>query len=82
MAERIKYFALVLNDRKADNPHSVFREVRSDTDYRVEVWDPALRAWRLQMSLAAYTIWEEIGAEDITEAKARRIIKAEEGARQ
>ena len=79
MTEKIKYFALVLNDRKANNPHSVFREVRSDTDYRVEVWDRSLRAWRLEMSLAAYTVHGEIGALEISEKEADRIIGAKEG---
>ncbi len=78
MTEKIKYFALVLNDRKADNPHSVFREVRSENDYRVEVWDPALHAWDLQMSLMRYTgMGGEIGALSITEEAANRIIGAE-----
>ena len=36
--------------------------------------------WRLEMSLARYTIWEEIGAVDITETDANRIIGAEVGA--
>ncbi len=77
MTEKIKYFALVLNTRTVKNPHSVFREVRSDDDYRTDVWDCSLRAWKLQMSLAAYLIDGEIGAVEITEAQANRIIGAE-----
>ena len=78
MTEKIKYFALVLNDRKASNPHSVFREVRSESDYRTDIWDRSLRAWRLQMSLAAYLIDGEIGAVEITEAQANRTIDRKE----
>ncbi len=78
MTEQIKYFALVLNDRKASNPHSVFREVRSESDYRADIWDRSLRAWRLQMSLAAYIIDGEIGVVDLTEAEANRIIERKE----
>ena len=73
----IRYYALVLNDRAVRDPHSVFREVRSDTDYRTDVWDRELQAWRLQMSLAAYTLNGEIGAVEITQAEADRVIAAQ-----
>ena len=79
MTEKIKYFALVLNTRTVKNPHSVLREVRSDDDYRTDIWDRSLRAWRLQMSLAAYIIDGEIGVVDLTEAEANRIINARKG---
>ncbi len=73
----IRYFALVLNDRAPRDPHSVFREVRSNTDYRVDVWDRELENWRIQMSLAAYTLNGEIGAVEITRAEADRVIAAQ-----
>ncbi len=73
----MRYYALVLNDREADDPHSVFREVREAKDYRTDVWDRELGAWRLQMSLAAYIIDGEIGAVEITKAEAERVIAAQ-----
>ncbi len=70
----IRYYALILDDREADDPHSVFREVREARDYRTDVWDRELRNWRLQMSLAAYIIDGEVGAVEITRAEADRVI--------
>ncbi len=72
----IRYHALVLDDREADDPYSVFREVRESKDYRLDVWDPDLGEWQLQMSLARYTLNGEIGAVGITKAEADRIIRA------
>ena len=75
MTERLRYYALVLDDRPATNPHSVFREVRADDDYRTDVWDRALGAWRMQLSLIAYTpLGEELGAIPITATEAEHII--------
>ncbi len=75
MADRIRYYALVLDDRPATNPYSVFREVHAPDDYRLDVWDRALGEWQLQMSLARYTLNGEIGAVEISKAEADRIIK-------
>ncbi len=72
-----RYYALVLSDREAANPHSVFREVRSKSDYRTDVWDRELEAWRIQMSLAAYIIDGEVGAVEITRAEADRVIASQ-----
>lgn len=72
-----RYFALVGNTRTARDPHSVFREVREPKDYRTDVWDRELKAWRLEMSLASYTIDGEIGAVEITKAEADRVIAAQ-----
>ncbi len=74
MTERIKYFALVLDDRDRTNPYSVFREVRTPDEYRLDVWDPAFGEWQLEMSFAAYTMNGEIGALSITAAEAAHLI--------
>ena len=74
----MRYFALVLNDREASDPYSVFREVSEPgVEYRFDVWDRSLRRWQMEMSFMKYSMCGEIGAVSITRAEARRIIKAQ-----
>ena len=73
----IRYYALVLNDREADDPHSVFREVSEGKKYRTDIWDRALDAWREELSMADYILDGEVGAVEITRAEANRVIAAQ-----
>ena len=72
MTERIRYFALVLDDRPATNPYSVFREVHSDDDYRTDIWNRG--AWRIELPLAKYILCGEIGALPIPKVLADHLI--------
>ena len=72
MTERLRHFALVLDDRPATNPYSVFREVREPDDFRVEIWTRG--AWQMQLSLAKYSMCGEIGAIPITATEAAHLI--------
>ncbi len=73
----IRYFALTLNDREVDDPHSIFREVSEGRKYRTDIWDRALDTWREELSMASYLIDGEVGSVEITRAQADRVIKAQ-----
>ena len=77
MTERLRYYALVLDDRTVTNPYSVFRDVHAPDSYRVEIYDRALGAWREELSLGAYIFLGEMGAERISRADARIVIKSQ-----
>jgi hypothetical protein len=66
-----RYYALIGNDRTADDPYSVFRHVGSDW----QLWDRAAKRWKTEVSLASYVMDGELGAVEITKGAANRVIK-------
>ena len=68
-----RYYALVLNSRPLDDPYSIFRENDGESDYRTEIWNPETGRWVEDMSLTAYTLMGEPGAEEISKEKVDEI---------
>ena len=77
---RIRYFALVGDERTTDNPYNVFREVIDKNRYvleRLDANDP--NNWVLDKELGSFLFKGEPGAEEITEDQARKFVESRGG---
>lgn len=70
----MNYFALTDGRRPKSNPFAIFREVSTKTEWSLERWDGS--TWvEDTSSLAGHFFLGELGAEHISEAEAKRIMK-------
>jgi hypothetical protein len=77
VSTRTRYFALVdvFAPDPLMKPRGIFRLVETPTTLAPERFDRASQSWVLAPDLVRYTSGGEIGAEEITAAQARRLVK-------